>query len=237
MLVVDGCTYVLSFLIIGTVVRAGARVEAAAQDKGILSGLKFLMGDSLLGPMMVAACVINFVAQGIVLGVQAVDILRYHESGYDLSFLFAGFGVGALLGAIVAQRVAQKVPLLRLAAISIVLMPLPLFLLAPHTPWPVAAVIIAGFAFFTPLVNAPVIGILTVRTPPELRPKVMTSVMTVASMAGPLGFIVAGYLLRHIALGTFFIGLSALLTLGGLAFAAVLLRGEEPVPVEAAVAG
>ncbi|MDX6480629.1 MAG: hypothetical protein QOG85_1139, partial [Gaiellaceae bacterium] len=169
-LVVDGCTYVLSFLIIATVVRAGARVEAAAQQKGILSGLKYLMGDSLLGPMMIAACVINFVAQGIVLGVQAIDYFRYGASEYDIAFLFGGFGVGALLGALVAQQLTQKVPLLKLAAVAIVCMPLPLFLLAPHTPWPVATVIIAAFAFFTPLVNAPVIGLLTVRTPPELRP-------------------------------------------------------------------
>jgi len=236
-LVVDGSTYVFSFLVIATVVRAGKRVEAAAQQKGVLSGLKFLMGDSLLGPLMIAACAINFVAQGIVLGVQAIDILRYGKSGYDLAFLFAGFGVGALLGSIVAQQVTQKMPLLRLAAIAIVCMPLPLFLLAPHTPWPVATLIIAAFAFFTPLVNAPVIGLLTVRTPPELRPKVMTAVMTVATMAGPFGFISAGYLLRHVALGPFFLGLSALLTLGGLAMAAVLLRGEEPTPLEAAAVG
>jgi len=141
-----------------------------------------------------------------------------------------------VLGSVVAQQLSQKVPLLKLAAVAIVCMPLPLFLLAPHTPWPVATVIIAAFAFFTPLVNAPVIGLLTVRTPPELRPKVMTAVMTVATMAGPFGFLAAGYLLQHIALGPFFIGLSALLTLGGLAFAAALLRGDEPAPVEAAVA-
>jgi len=235
-LVVDGCTYVVSFLIIATVVRAGGRVEEAAEQKGILSGLKFLMADSLLGPLMIAACVINFVAQGIILGVQAIDYFRYGASSYDIAFLFGGFGVGAVLGSVVAQQVTQKVPLLKLAAVAIVCMPLPLFLLAPHTPWFVATVIIAAFAFFTPLVNAPVIGILTVRTPPELRPKVMTAVMTVASMAGPFGFIAAGYLLRHVALGPFFVGLSALLTLGGLAMAAVLLRGDEPAPVEAAVA-
>src|SRR3569833_2661571 len=39
-LVVDGCTYVFSFLVIATVVRAGKRVEAAAQSKGVLAGLK-----------------------------------------------------------------------------------------------------------------------------------------------------------------------------------------------------
>jgi predicted permease len=109
-------------------------------------------------------------------------------------------------------------------------MPLPLFLLAPTTPWPIAMVIVGGFAFFTPLVNAPVIGLLTVRTPAELRPKVMTAVMTVASMAGPFGFIAAGYALRHVELGPFFLVVPASLTLGGLVCAAVLLRHDSSVP-------
>ena len=235
-LVVDGCTYIFSFLVILTVVRAGKRVEAAAQQKGVFSGLKFLLGDSLLGPLVIAACAINFVAQGIALGVQAIDYFRYHASGHVVGILFAGFGIGALAGAIVAQQLTQKVPLLKLAAVAIVAMPLPLFLLSPTTPWPAATIIIAGFAFFTPLVNAPVIGILTVRTPAELRPKVMTAVMTVATMAGPFGFIAAGYLLRHVSLGSFFIGLPALLMLGSLAFAGVLLRNQRGDAGDLAVA-
>src|SRR5438552_1980335 len=225
-----------SSLVTAMVGRAGKRVEAAAQQKGVLSGLKFLLGDSLLGPMMLAACVINFVAQGIVLGVQAIDYFRYDASGHVVGFLFAGFGVGALAGAIVAQQLAQKVPLLKLAAVAIVAMPLPLFFLSPTTPWPAATLILAAFAFFTPLVNAPVIGIITVRTPVELRPKVMTAVMTVATMAGPLGFVAAGYLLRHVSLGSFFIGLPALLALGSLAFAAVLLRNQRGDAGDLAVA-
>jgi predicted MFS family arabinose efflux permease len=235
-LVVDGCTYVFSFVVIATVVRAGKRVEAAAQQKGVLAGLKFLLADPLLGPVMGAACVINFVAQGIILGVQGLAYFRYDASAHVVGFLFGGFGVGALLGALVAQQLATKVQLLKLAAFAIVAMPLPLFLLSPHTPWPVAMVIVGAFAFFTPLVNAPIIGVLTVRTPVELRPKVMTAVMTVATLAGPFGFIVAGYVLRHAALGAFFVGLPALLTLGGLVFAAILLRqprapaGDVPVP-------
>jgi MFS family permease len=223
-LVVDACTYAFSFLTIALVVRAGKRVEAAARSKGVLTGLKFLLGDPLLGPVMLAACVINFVAQGIILGVQGLAYFRYDANAHVLGFLFGGFGVGALLGALVAQQATQRVPLLRLAALAIVAMPLPLFLLAPRTPWPAAMVITGAFAFFTPLVNAPIIGVLTVRTPPELRPKVMTSVMTVATMAGPFGFIAVGYVLRHVALGPFFVALPALLTLGSLAFAAALLR-------------
>ena len=233
-LVVDGCTYIFSFVVITTVVHAGRRVEAAAQQRGVLAGLKFLLGDSLLGPLAIGACVINFVAQGVILGVQAIDYFRYHESGHVIGFLFAGFGLGALAGAVFAQQLTQKVPLPRLAAVAIVAMPLPLLLLSPTTPWPVATVIIAGFGFFTPLVNAPVIGLLTVRTPAELRPKVLTAVMTVATMAGPFGFVVAGYVLRYVSLGPFFLGLPVLLTIAGLAFAAVLLRNSEPLEVRLA---
>jgi hypothetical protein len=65
----------------------------------------------------------------------------------------------------------------------------------------------------------------------------MTAVMTIATMAGPFGFIAAGYILRHVALGPFFLGLPALLTLGGLLFAAVLLRRRDDAAGEVAVAG
>jgi predicted MFS family arabinose efflux permease len=235
-LVVDGCTYLFSFAVIAVVVRAGKRVEAAAQQKGLLSGVKFLIGDSLLGPITIAACVINFVAQGIILGVQAVAWFRFNQSGHVLGFLFAAFGVGALAGALVGQQLTQKIPLPKLAAVAIVAMPLPLFLLSPTTPWPAAAAIIAAFAFFLPLVQAPISGLLIMRTPAELRPKALTGFLTLATMAGPFGFLAAGYLLRHVALGSFFVGLPVLLTLGGLAFAAVLLRHGDDAAGDLAVA-
>jgi MFS family permease len=231
-LVVDGCSYVFSFVVIATVVRAGRRIEATQRSQGVLAGVKFLLHDSLLGPILIAACVINFVAQGIILGLQGIAYFRYDADAHVLGWLFGGFGVGALCGALVAQQVTQKVDLLKLSAVAIVAMPLPLFLLSPQLPWAAAMVVVAGFGFFQPLVNAPIIGVLTVRTPADLRPKVMTAVMTVATMAGPFGFIAAGYLLRHVELGQFFIALPALLTLGGLAMAAVILRHDD-VPAAA----
>jgi MFS family permease len=223
-LVVDGCTYVFSFLTIASVVRAGRRIEQTALSRGVLAGIKFLMRDSLLGPLLISACVINFVAQGIILGVQAVAYFRYDASGHVVGFLFGAFGVGALLGALTAQQLAKKADLLKMSAVGIVAMPLPLFLLALHMPWGLALEVVAAFGFFAPIVNAPIIGILTMRTPKELRPKVMTSVMTVATLAGPFGFLAAGYVLRHVSLATFFVGLPLLLAVGGLAMAGVLLR-------------
>jgi hypothetical protein len=116
--------------------------------------------------------------------------------------------------------------LLKLAAVAIVAMSLPLYLLAFSLPWAISVLVVGAFAFFTPLVNAPLIGVLTVRTPKALRPKLMTAVLTVATIAGPLGFLAAGEAHRHVSLSTFFVVLSALMTLSGLAFAAVLLRNS-----------
>ncbi|MES1248677.1 MAG: MFS transporter [Actinomycetota bacterium] len=225
-LVIDGCTYVFSFLTIGTIVRAGRRIEQTALSKGVLAGVKFLMRDPLLGPLLVAACLINFVAQGIILGIQSLAYFRFDASGHVVGLLFGAFGVGALLGALTAQQLAKKVDLQKMSAYGIVAMPLPLLLLALHLPWGLALEAVAAFGFFTPIVNAPIIGIITTRTPRELRAKVMTAVMTVATLAGPLGFLASGYVLRHVSLSTYFVALPLLLAVGGVGFAAVLLRNQ-----------
>jgi MFS family permease len=232
-LVVDAGTYVFSFLTIALVVRAGKRVEPTAASRGILAGVRFLMRDPLLGPVMLAACVINFAAQGIIVGVQGLAYFRYDGNAHVLGFLFGAFGVGALLGALTAQQLSRKADLMKLAAVAIVAMPLPLFLLAVSMPWGAALLVVAAFAFFTPLVNAPIIGMLTVRTPEALRPKVMTAVMTIATMAGPFGFLATGVVLRYISLSTLFVVLPAVLALGGLAFASILLRNGAATDVVA----
>ena len=225
-LVVDGCSYVLSFLIIAFVVRAGRSVAATEESQGALAGVRFLMRDRLLGPIMIAACALNFVALGLEVGVQALAYFRYDGDAQVLGYLFGAFGVGALFGAIAAQRLTRTADLLKLAAVAIVAAPLPLYLLALPLSWAVAAVAVGAFAFFTPVVNAPLLGVLTVRTPEALRPKVMSAVLTVVTVAGPLGFLAAAQSLRFLSLSTFFIVLSTLMTLAALAFAAVLLRNR-----------
>ena len=229
-LVVDAATYVFSFLTILLVVRAGKRIAQTEQSRGVLAGLKFLSRDRLLGPILLAACGINLVAQGLVVAVQGLAYFRYSEDAHVVGYLFGAFGIGALCGAIVAQQLAQKADLLKLAAVAIVAMPLPLWLLSVPMPWEAAMVVLASFGFFAPLVNAPIIGVLTVRTPAALRPKVMTSVMTVATLAGPIGFVAAAEALRYASLTAVFVGIAAGLTLGGLVFAAVLLRNRDAPP-------
>ena len=84
------------------------------------------------------------VAQGLIVGIKALAYFHYSANPHVAGFLFGAFGVGALLGAIVAQQLAQKVDLLKLAAFAIALMPLPLLLLAIAMPWAAAMVVVGG---------------------------------------------------------------------------------------------
>lgn len=232
-LVVDAATYVFSFLTIATVVRAGRRVDTSEESKGMLAGVRFLLHDPLLGPLLMVAALLNVVVMGLIVGVNALAYFQY-SSSYAEGFLFGAFGAGSLLGALLAQQLVRKVNLLRLAAVAIVSMPLPLWALAVKMPLGVALVVLAGFALGGPLVNAPVLGILTTKPPEALRPKVMTAVMTMTAGVGPLGFLTAGEALRVVSLQTLFLVIAALLTVISLAFAAVVLRHQaEESPGEA----
>ncbi len=223
-LVVDGCSYLLSFLVIALLVGVGKAAAPSADSGGLLAGLRFLLRDGLLGPIAIIACALTFFVQGLTVGLQALAYFRYDADARVVGYLFAALGAGALLGAIAAQRLVRDVDLLKLAAVAIVAMPLPLFLLGFSVPWTTAIVVVAAVGFCTPLVNAPLMGVLTVRTPEALRPKVLTAVLAVTSMAGPLGFVVAGEALRFVPLSTFFFVLPALILLGSLTFAGVILR-------------
>ena len=213
-----------------TIVRAGRRVEQTAESRGVLAGLRFLRRDPLLGPLLLAACAINLFAQGLVIGVNALAYFTY-DSARVAGFLFGAFGVGALLGALTAQRLAAKVELLTLIAVAIVALPLPIFLLGIALPWGAAVAVVVGFAFFAPIVNAPIFGVLTVRTPPALRPKVLTAAMTLSTLIGPVGFFASGYALRWLSVQQLFVLVATALTLGGLAFAAIVRRHRDaPAP-------
>jgi hypothetical protein len=209
------------------------RVDETPESRGVLAGLRFLVRDPLLGPMLVVACVINLVAQGLIVAVNVLAYFHYGADPHVAGFLFGACGVGALLGAILAQQLSTKVDLLRLGAGAMVAMPLPLWLLSIAMPWGAAMVVLGAFAFFTPLINAPLLGILTTRTPAALRPKVMTSVMTVAMLAGPLGFFGAGLALAHVSVYLVLFVIAAAMTAGAVAFALTVLRRGAPrdVPV------
>jgi MFS family permease len=225
-LLIDAATYAFSFVVILLFVRAGKRVAPSEASRGVLAGLRFVVRDPLLGPMMAAAAFMNFVAQALVAMLPVLVVRRFDADAKIVGFLFAGFGAGALIGSLIAMNVVRKVPLVRLAGGAILVMAVPLWLLAIDLPWPAVIVVLGAFGVCAPLVNAPVMGLLTVRTPEALRPKVLTAVMTISVIIGPLGFLAVGQSLQYVGMSVLFLAVAAGFTVGAVAFSAALRRND-----------
>jgi MFS family permease len=225
-LLIDAATYVVSFLIIFVFVRAGRRIAADESSRGLFAGFKYVIHDRLLGPSLLAAAVLNFVAQGLVATLPVLVFRRFDADVKIVGFLFAAFGAGALIGSLAAANIVKKVSLMRLASFAIVAMALPLWLLAIPMHWALVIVVLAAFGICAPLVNAPMMAVMTVRTPEALRPKVMTAVMTISSVIGPLGFLAAGFGLQYVSLKLVFLLAAAGFTLGAVAFSTAVRNGD-----------
>ena len=89
----------------------------------------------------------------------------------------------------------------------------------------VAALFVA--TLFTPLVNGPLIAVLTARTPEGLRAKVMTAVIATNTLAAPVGFLLAGQVLERWGVVTLFGGVVAGITLMSMVFAAIVRRHDD----------
>jgi len=226
-LLVDAATYAFSFVVILVFVRPGKRVAGDESSRGLFAGLRYVLHDRLLGPLMAAAAFINFVAQGLIAMLPVLAVRRFDADPKIVGFFFAAFGAGALAGSLVVSQIVRKVPLLKLAGAGILGMAVPLWLLAVDMPWPAVLVVLAAFGFCAPLVNAPLLAILTLRPPEALRPKVITAVMTISVVIGPLGFLAVGQALQYVGMPVVFLAIAAGFSVGALAFAAALRRGEQ----------
>ena len=112
-------------------------------------------------------------------------VTRFGEQPEIVGWIFAGFGIGAVLGSVIAYRIVASVDRLLLASVGELGMALPLWLFVFHVPPAVlvAAMAVAGLA--NGLVNAPLHTILQLRTPRHLRTKVYSVVITATAILGP----------------------------------------------------
>jgi MFS family permease len=81
--------------------------------------------------------------------------------------------------------------------------------------------------FFTPLVNGPLIAVLTARTPEDLRAKVMTAVISANTLAAPLGFLVAGQVLERWGVAPLFTAVVLGITWMAVVFATITWRHDD----------
>jgi predicted MFS family arabinose efflux permease len=222
-LYVDAATFAFSFLTVLLFVPARKRAAAVEDSGGLLAGMSFLLRDALMGPLATVIVLMNALGQMLGAALPVLAFQRWDDARVG-GWLFAAYGLGGLIGTAVAYKLVTRVPALTLASLGAIGFALPLWVLVPH----VALAPILGALAFTalcqPLINAPMFGVITTRTPPALFPKVMTAIVTLATIAGPLGVLVAGALLEHEGLMVTFGVIAGGVTIVALLFVGVLTR-------------
>ena len=230
-LYLDAATFLFSFLTLTLFVPARPPQPQTDDARGVFAGLRFLLRDPLLWRIGLAAVFLNMFGSALSAALPVLAFDEFSESSRVAGALFASLGAGALLGMFLAMKLMPRFKPLRLAAFGIVALPLPIWLLGLDLPlWATMAALFVS-TIPQPLVNAPVIGLMTTRTPEALRPKLMTALLTIAMLAGPVGLAAAGPLLEALGTRPVFAIIAAGMTVFALYFASVAFRfGPRDVP-------
>jgi MFS family permease len=225
-LYVDAATYLVAFVLLLAFVPRRKPVAAAARQK-VLSGLRFLVRDRLLGPIAAVVVVFGLLSAGLSAGLPFYAYEEFDGSSRVAGLFYAALGAGAVVGSIVAVGAVKKVAPLRLSGLAILAFSVPLWVMPFLPPWPVVFVALFVATFFTPLINGPLIAVLTARTPEALRAMVITAVITINTLAMPLGFLVAGQVLERWGVAPLFAITVGGLTTMAVVYSAIVLRHRE----------
>ena len=235
-LLIDAVTFLIGFALIAAFVRGGGRVEQDDESRGLAAGLRFLARDRLLRPWT-TALVVGDVGWLVLFAAMPVLVLtRFGENPELLGWIWGGWGLGALLGSVVAFRFVAGVDRLLLASVGEIAMVAPLWLLLADVPAAALVAVMAVSGLANGLVNAPVHTIFLVRTPRALRAKVWSVIIALTAVFGPAALGVAGPALDSAGARPVLVAVFAAQTVAALAFAAAGLRERARVGVVAAEA-
>jgi MFS family permease len=235
-LYVDAATYLIAFLLVLAFVPRREAVTAAVR-RGVLAGLHFLRGDPFLAALAAAAIGFGFLGAGMSAGLPVYAYDEFDGRSWIAGLFYAALGAGALVGSLLAVVAVRKIAPLRLAGYAALAFVLPLWVLPFLPPWPVVFVALFAATLFTPLINGPIIAVLTARTPEALRAKVMTAVISINTLAAPLGFLLAGKVLDRWGVAPLFAAVVLGMTWMAIVFAAIVWRHRDvDLVAEAAVA-
>jgi MFS family permease len=195
-LYIDAATYLISFALVALFVHPPS-VTLPPDERGVLSGARFLFGDRLLRVWTPAFTLLDIGWQLLFATLPVLVVTHYGASPHILGWLFGGLGAGALIGALVALRIAPRLEPLLLCSVAFVCQIASLWVLAVPAPWivPLGAMVAGGFCMS--LVNTPLHALIALRIPRHLRPQALVSFGVFNCVGAPIGLLLAGVALTH----------------------------------------
>jgi MFS family permease len=192
-LVVDAASFAVSFVLVAVAVPAsGSRPQLGVQRT--LDGVRYLVRTPVLRRRVAGLTVAGTGYTALLVCFPVLARERYGAGAALAGWLLASYGLGSVLGGLVAVRtraVTDRGFALALAALAVTTWPL----LLPSLPaWAVAACV-GGYGVASGVVYPRLFAALTARPPERLRAQVLTAATTVLAVSGPVGGVAAGLLL------------------------------------------
>lgn len=221
-LVVDAATYVVAVVLVRAFVPKTRPVAVSEDETGVIAGLRWVAGEPLIRTWRFCLIVGDVAWQAIFVALPVLVVARYDADARIVGVLFAAFGIGAVAGNLFAYRALRRVDGLSLIARISLAQALPLWLLVLDLPAAAAVAVLFASGLANGLINPSLHAIVTLRIPPALRGTVMTSLMTLYSLAMPIGLLGAGPLLDSFGLEPVFAAAAAVQSavMAGVALAA-----------------
>jgi MFS family permease len=229
-LLIDAGTFAVAFGLVLLLVPPVPPSAVTEEDRSPLRGLRYIARDHPLLQRVVGVGImeIGFTAMLATLPVLA---LRQYDSGARLAGWFlASYGLGSVIGGLLSARAKETSD--RAAVLAVLGMAAATVPLLFDIPAWAVAVSVAANGLCSGLFFPRFFAAITIRTPAELRPTVMTSTMTAISSTGPLGFLGAGLLLQNAESATAGFALVVAAFAAGAVVVAtgVPARGPDPSP-------
>ena len=133
-LMVDAVTYLVAVGLVAGFVPAGRRAPVPGEERGSRAGIRFVLRDPLLRWWMPVFTIGDAAWMAIFVALPVLTVQRYDSDPRVAGWLFASFGVGAIVGNIVAFRLLDRTDGLRLIGLGILGQALPLWLLVLELP-------------------------------------------------------------------------------------------------------
>ncbi|MFC8728210.1 MFS transporter [Streptomyces bacillaris] len=212
----DAATFALSGLLLLRRVPAGCggAGRSAAGPRGLWAGVRHLCGDWFLSRAMLSTVVFGLMLRTLMITMPVLAFVRFEGDARVGGLLIAALGAGGLMGSVTAYVLAERIAPVRLACTALVCVALPLWTLLVPVPAGVLVVAVGLSSAAAPLANAPLMGLLSARLPDGFGPKVLQAVVTISTLAGPLGFLAAGAVLDRAGIAATLWGVAALATFG-----------------------
>jgi MFS family permease len=208
-LVIDAASYVVSLALVGMFVRVARRPTPAEERGRFLDGFRFVVRDPLLRGWCVAFISGDAAWMAFFAAVPVLVVADYGADPRIAGWIFASFGVGAVIGNVVAYRLQDRADGMLLVATLIYGQALPLWVLVFHVPAiaVVGAIFVSGF--FNGVVNPSIHTFLTLAAPPAIRARVLPALGALMMLSSPLGLAFAGPVLSTAGAHPVLVGFAA----------------------------